>query len=305
MENNGFIQEDYIQQGIEKNAQQKKAGPAAKFFGGIVLSLVILGAFLLLQGIIAVVVMVVELFAVALEAQGDVAYVMQYAEGLQTDGEFMTRLTVAATAVSAAFAVFFYWLIWGRKKTQEDKLYFKEKVLKARPVIMVSVSAFGLYFVSLLIAAVIAVVSPKTMESYNQLMEYALGGSELLAMLAAVILAPINEECIMRGLILKNLQKYFSVPVVIVIQAVIFGIFHMNWVQGIYVLPIGAALGYVAIKSRSVLPSIYMHLFYNLLSFVLGVLPEFFQSGIFCRAAILVSALVVWLMWRKERFFSY
>lgn len=103
----------------------------------------------------------------------------------------------------------------------------------------------------------------------------------------------------MRGLILKNLQKYFFVPAVIVIQAVIFGIFHMNWVQGIYVLPIGAALGYVAIKSRSVLLSIYMHLFYNLLSFVLELLPEFCQSVVFCIVAIVVSAAVVRLMWRR------
>ncbi|MBO5145219.1 MAG: CPBP family intramembrane metalloprotease [Lachnospiraceae bacterium] len=283
MENNNYITE-------------KKPGPVKKFLGGIVLSFVILGLFILLQMIVGGVMMAAAAFMAAGEMQGDTAYLMQYLYDLQTDSGFLTWLTVVATVISAVFSVFFYWLIWGRKKTQEDKQYLKEKVLKAKPVIMISVSAFGLYFVALLIAIIISVISPETMESYNQLMESALGGSQALAMLAAVILAPINEECIMRGLILKNLQKYFSVPAVIIIQAVMFGIFHMNWVQGIYVLPIGAALGYVAVKSRSVLPSIYMHLFYNLMSFVLGVLPEFCQSAVFCVAAIAVSAAAMWFL---------
>ena len=53
------------------------------------------------------------------------------------------------------------------------------------------------------------IFNPEVMENYNEMMEFALGGNEVLAIFAAVILAPINEECIMRGLILKNLQKYF------------------------------------------------------------------------------------------------
>lgn len=283
MENNNYI-------------TAKKPGPVKKFFGGIVLSFVILGLFILLQMIVGGVMMAAAAFMAVYEMQGDTTYLMQYLYSLQTDSGFLTWLTVVATVISAVFSVFFYWLIWGRKKTQADKQYLKEKVLRAKPIIMISVSAFGLYFVALLIATVIGIISPETMESYNQLMESALGGSQALAMLAAVILAPINEECIMRGLILKNLQKYFSVPVVIVIQAVMFGIFHMNWVQGIYVLPIGAALGYVAVKSHSVFPSIYMHLFYNLMSFVVGALPEFCQSVVFCVASIVVSAVVMWFL---------
>ena len=212
----------------------------------------------------------------------------------------MTGLTVAATAISALFSVSFYWMIWGRKKTEADRQYFKEKVLKEKPFIMISIAAVGLYYVAILIAELINVISPATMESYNELMEMSLGGSEILALLAAVILAPVNEECIMRGLILKNLQKFFSTPVVIIIQAVMFGIFHMNWVQGFYVLPIGAALGYVGIKSRSVFPCIYMHLFYNMMSFVSALLPKFCQTVLFSVFAAVVCAVVIWYMGKEN-----
>lgn len=278
----------------EPGNPEKKPGPVKKFFGGIVLSFLILGIFIGIQLVVTVVAMVAEVVPYVLETgETDAAAVTRILQRVALDNGFVTRLTLITTAVSAVIAVFFYWLLWGRKRTQEDKRYFRENVLKLRPIAMISVSAVGLYYLAVIIAAVIGAVSPALMEDYSDMMDMALGGSEALALIAAVILAPINEECIMRGFILRNLRKYFSVPVVIVIQAVMFGIFHMNWVQGIYVLPIGAALGFVAIKSRSVLPCIYMHLFYNLMSFVSGVLPDLCQTNGFCVIVVCVSAAVV------------
>ena len=75
----------------------------------------------------------------------------------------------------------------------------------------------------------------------------------------------------------------------------LFGIFRANWVQGLYVLPVGAALGYVAVKRRSVLPCIFMHLLYNSSSFVVFMLPDFCQTGVFAiGAVVVVSAAAVW-----------
>lgn len=280
--------------------EEKKVTGVKKFFGGIVLSFVILGLFLGLQIVISVVAMVIAAVPLAAEAGGDAQKVMVLLQEKVTQGSFMTTLTAIATAISAVIAVFFYWLIWGRKKTAEDQQYLKENVIQAKPVAMITIAAVGTYFLAILIASVIEFVSPETMEEYNALMESALGGSGILAFLAAAILAPINEECILRGLILRNLKKYFSVPVVVILQAVMFGIFHMNWVQGLYVLPIGAALGYVAVKSRSVLPCIYMHFVYNLMSFVLGLLPDTFQSNVFAAIAVAVSVGILWLLYKED-----
>lgn len=280
--------------------EEKKVTGVKKFFGGIVLSFVILGLFLGLQIVIGVVAMVIAAVPLAAEAGGDAQKVMVLLQEKVTQGSFMTTLTAIATAISAVIAVFFYWLIWGRKKTAEEQQYLKENVIQAKPVAMITIAAVGTYFLAILIASVIEFVSPETMEEYNALMESALGGSGILAFLAAAILAPINEECILRGLILRNLKKYFSVPVVVILQAVMFGIFHMNWVQGLYVLPIGAALGYVAVKSRSVLPCIYMHFVYNLMSFVLGLLPDTFQSNVFAAIAVAVSVGILWLLYKED-----
>lgn len=278
-----------------------KAGAGKKFLEGILLSFEIMILFMGLQVMVSIVGAVAAVSAYMFQTGGDVLHAQYALMDIMTDGSFMTTLTVVATLVSAVFSAPAYWLVWGRKRTAEDKRYFREKVLKPRTFAMIVIASCGLYYLAILISAVIAVVSPSTMEEYNEMMEMALGGSQMLAMLAAVILAPVNEECIMRGLILKNLQRFFSTPVVIIIQAVLFGIFHANWVQGLYVLPVGAALGYVAVKSRSVLPCIFMHLFYNSISFAVELLPEFCQTGAFAVAAVVLSAAAVWFMARAER----
>lgn len=278
----------------------KYAGTGKKFVEGILVSFEIMVLFMILQIMVSFVGAAAALTAYMLQTGEDVMHAQYALLDIMTDGGYMTTLTVVATLVSAIFSVPAYWLIWGRKKTAEDRRYFKEKVLKLKPFAMIVIASCGLYYLAILIAAVIAVVSPATVEEYNEMMEMALGGSQMLAMLAAVLLAPVNEECIMRGLILKNLQRFFSTPVVVIIQAVLFGIFHANWVQGLYVLPVGAALGYVAIKSRSVIPCIFMHLFYNSLSFAAGMLPEVCQTGIFAVGVVVVSAVAVWFMGRTE-----
>lgn len=279
----------------------KNMGAGRKFVEGIALSFEIMGLFLALQVVVTMAAMLAIVSAYAVNAGEGYNYndAMLFTSNVMEQGNFMVMLTVAATAVSALFSVSFYWAIWGRRKPEQDKRYLREKVLRAKPVVMICIASFGLYYLAILIAAVIAAVSPDTMEEYNELMESALGGSQVLALLAAVILAPINEECIMRGLILKNLQRFFSTPAVIIIQAVMFGIFHGNWVQGLYVIPVGAALGYVAVKSRSVIPCIGMHLFYNLLSFLTALLPKFCQTGFFAVMAVVVCAAVVWFMGKK------
>lgn len=292
--------ENYYVQQEQPQKPEKTPGIAGKLFGGIGLSLIIMGLFIGVQFAVAVVLMIGTAVQYAVEMPGDINYVTQMLTQKIEEPDFMTNLTVIATAVSAVIAVFFYWLLWGRKRTTQDRRYFREKVLRGKNFLMISVATVGLYFLAILISNIIGIVSPETMEAYNEMMNMALGGNIFMVMITTIILAPISEECIMRGMIFRNLQKYFSVPAAIVIQAVIFGIFHMNWVQGLYVLPVGLALGFAAAKSKSVLPCIYMHMLNNFMSVILALLPEFCQTSLFCIVAVAACFAAVWLMYRQD-----
>ena len=54
-----------------------------------------------------------------------------------------------------------------------------------------------------------------------------------LTILVVGIVAPFAEELLFRGIIYKTLSKSMSIPAVIIIQGVLFGVYHMNLVQGI------------------------------------------------------------------------
>jgi len=63
--------------------------------------------------------------------------------------------------------------------------------------------------------------------------------------LAVVLLLPFFEELIFRGAILRHLAP-FGVNFAIVTQAVLFGLWHLNLYQGLFAVPMGLILGYVA-----------------------------------------------------------
>ncbi len=78
----------------------------------------------------------------------------------------------------------------------------------------------------------------------------------------AVIIAPIIEEIVFRGFVLKNFSRY-NVYTGIVMSGLLFGLMHGNFYQFIFTVPFGMALAYMTVKSNSILPAIFAHFLAN------------------------------------------
>ena len=126
----------------------------------------------------------------------------------------------------------------------------------------------------------------------------------ILWAVATLILPPILEETVFRGLILQYLgktgAKFF---VANIIQAVLFGIFHMNLAQGIYTFFFGLLLGYLAYRYDSILAPMVMHFFYNLFGTALvdleaRFLPEFVQGLLVLGSVPLLAIVLVAIHFR-------
>lgn len=124
------------------------------------------------------------------------------------------------------------------------------------------------------VVTIMQILIPQAVEDFENNMSLITGGNEAVKFLFVVLLAPIREECIMRGFIFRKLKKVFPVAVAIGIQACLFGVLHFNIVQGIYVILLGVVTGYVAYKYRSVIPCIFIHMVYNFLPYLLCLLPD-------------------------------
>lgn len=88
-------------------------------------------------------------------------------------------------------------------------------------------------------------------------------GDTLAAVLLVCVLAPVTEEMLFRGLILRGfLARYPRWPA-IVASAVLFGASHLNLYQFAAALLLGLLLGWLYERSRSLIPCIALHAAYN------------------------------------------
>lgn len=80
------------------------------------------------------------------------------------------------------------------------------------------------------------------------------------------VIGPILEEIIFRGIILKSMKKFGAFTAVIT-TSILFAMFHLNLVQFAQPILIGMILGFVTIKSGSIIPAIIIHMFNNTIVF--------------------------------------
>ena len=84
------------------------------------------------------------------------------------------------------------------------------------------------------------------------------------------LMAPLAEELVFRGAILRSLLKWNSRPwVAIVISAVLFSAAHMNPAQMPHTFLIGLLLGWMYWRTNSIVPGVAFHWVNNTVAYVL------------------------------------
>ena len=113
----------------------------------------------------------------------------------------------------------------------------------------------------------------------GSVLDDVLNKPDVIIVVTTVILAPIFEELTFRYLALNKLRR-FGDKTAIIFTAVLFGLFHMNFEQGIYATAIGLVLGYVACKTGRIRYTILLHAMINFTSGILPLLVDELNSPI-------------------------
>lgn len=87
--------------------------------------------------------------------------------------------------------------------------------------------------------------------------------------IGAVIIAPIVEEVLCRGIILKGFLNNYSAKSAIIFSALIWGILHLNIWQFVDAFLAGIFIGWIFLKTRSILACIWVHAVNN--GFAIGI----------------------------------
>lgn len=119
------------------------------------------------------------------------------------------------------------------------------------------------------------------------------------------LLAPVLEEMLFRGIILRGFLALYPRGQAILGSAILFGAAHLNLYQFFVALVIGSLAGWLYERSRSLLPGIALHAAYNssltLITAAQGTADAGSQgdpSVASWALALLAAALAGWALWR-------
>lgn len=188
-----------------------------------------------------------------------------------------------------------YYFAYGRKKRAEGM----EKP-DGKKILTIVLAGVLLQFLISSILSLVYILKPEIMQGYIDLVEAAgITETTWLSLLTTVILAPLVEELICRGIIFRIAEKvspeFWAANC---IQALAFGIMHMNLVQGIYAFLLGLVLGYIYGKYCNIWMCMLLHGVINLTSnyidYFFQIFPEKFEIPVYiCCFVISVFLLIV------------
>jgi membrane protease YdiL (CAAX protease family) len=121
---------------------------------------------------------------------------------------------------------------------------------------------------------------PKVFEEYGETMEGLLGSNLLLVLLYTLVIAPVSEELIFRGVTLYRSKKVLPFIGANLLQSLFFGIYHQNIIQGIYAAVMGFVLGLVYRKYQTIYAPILLHILINASVFLVMLFPTSILSYI-------------------------
>ncbi len=150
-----------------------------------------------------------------------------------------------------------------------------------------------------LITGVLENLKPMTdvIAQYEQQMEWMQEGNVFLLLAVTLIVAPIVEEIVFRGVLISSLGKVITPIGALIVTSVLFGISHGNIVQGLYSFLLGLVLGFVRIRSRNLSNSILMHITFN----ASNVITAGFGLSITWMSPWAIAVILVILVWLSSK----
>ncbi|MCR5154879.1 MAG: CPBP family intramembrane metalloprotease [Lachnospiraceae bacterium] len=204
---------------------------------------------------------------------------------LYDSGFFSTILFIATFAT---LVVGFFWYRGVFRKEDAGIKSLSPKIFL--PMVLLGIG--GQFVISLVLTKVTEIIPAGITEQYSQMMESVLAeGNVFLSAVSTVILAPMAEELLYRGISLGYAKRSLSVISAALLQAVLFGIYHANIIQGVYAFLIGLVFAYVYLLFNTIWASILLHACFNAAAYLSVLMGGLIESEFAINCIMLVAGL--------------
>lgn len=109
--------------------------------------------------------------------------------------------------------------------------------------------------------------------NYSETSKNVMSQNIPMQIITLIILGPLMEEILFRGIIYNRLKIMCETTIAAYISAIIFGVYHMNLVQGLYTFVLGVLLVYVYEKYNTILAPYLLHMAANAAAVIINYLP--------------------------------
>ncbi len=189
---------------------------------------------------------------------------------------------IASTILTAIFAV---WLCRLRRKTAEVSLSWRwdKRLMISIPIITLGVSGISYLWLLMVDLGLQNVpILGESAQNHNEVFEQLMTQPYLWSFLSIVLIGPIVEELLFRGLVFRYLEKIRQGWFPILVSGIAFGLWHGEPVQCVYTAWMGIVLGLIYTKRRDIRIVIAIHILNNFLSalpFLLIIILYFVVSA--------------------------
>lgn len=177
----------------------------------------------------------------------------------------VTLVSGSATAGSAVayLAIFIAVVLWRRSRPEWVALPDTAPARQSPKQFWTMVAAtLGLCWITGQVAAS-WVFQNLGSEQYEQSVALQAETPLLLLMVSAIVLAPMGEEALMRGVAYPMVRKIFSPVIAAVIVSAAFALIHGNLVQVMVAIPLGMLLAFVYERTQRLWSVVVLHAFFN------------------------------------------
>ncbi len=114
---------------------------------------------------------------------------------------------------------------------------------------------------------------------YSEIYNIISSGPLLLQIVSTVIMAPVLEEVLCRGIIYNRMREMSNFYVSALVSSLLWAVAHLNMVQGVTALLFGLFLAFLYEKFKMLWVTILSHGLFNLIAVVSGYLKALPENG--------------------------
>lgn len=197
------------------------------------------------------------------------------------------------TLISGAVVLLVFGLVFLIRK----KRFFKEVCIHPIPIKGILPIAVLAACFNLITSVVISYIPwPESwMNSY--MTNSSVIDNSLAAWITTVLMAPILEEVVFRGLMYTRLKKGMPVVAAAIITSLVFGTVHGTVIWAIYTFIFSLVLIWIYERFQSLTACIVLHMAYNLSGMALGLIPE--DAGVLVLILLVVSIAMAVFMHKQ------